>query len=129
VSELERTGAVGRARAGLARAGRWLWAENLALVFAAIAVGAAELLMIRAIYTAGFGGPRRIPEAADLPLGHAVLWVTGLAGGALAGAAAYRLLRHGRAWLAALLVAAVCVPLLVLALASLYGSLLVAGFL
>jgi hypothetical protein len=78
---------------------------------------------------AGFGGERRIPPAADLPLGHAVLWATGLACAGLACAASYRLLRHGRPWLAGILVTAVCFPLLVLALASLYGSLLVSALL
>jgi hypothetical protein len=118
-----------RALAALARACRWLWAENLALVLAAIANGVAELLLIRALYEAGFSFPRRLPPSADLPLGHAILWVTGLAGVALTCAAAYRLFRYGRAWLAALLVALVCTPLLVMALASLYGSLVVAAIL
>lgn len=113
----------------LARAGRWLWAENLALVLAAIANAAAELLLVRALYESGFSFPRRLPASADLPLGHVILWVTGLAGVALTCAAAYRLLRYGRAWLAALLVALVCAPLLVMALASLYGSLVVSAIL
>lgn len=118
-----------RALAMAARAGRWLWAENLALVLAAAAAGAAELVLVRAVYLAAFGDERRIPPSADLPLGHAVLWATGLAGGGLACAAAYRLLRYGRPWSAGLLVGAVCFPLLVLALASLYGSLLVSSLL
>lgn len=113
----------------VARIARWLWAENLALALCAALVGLAEIGLARAVYLAAFGGARQIPESADLPLGHAVLWVTGLAGCALACAAAYRLLRYGRPWLAAVLVIVLCLPLMVLALGSLYGSLIVAAVL
>ncbi|HTE54921.1 MAG TPA: hypothetical protein VK698_28905 [Kofleriaceae bacterium] len=111
-------------RGPLARLAGWLWAENLALALAAIAAGAGELLLVRALYLAGFGGQRRIAESTDLPLAHAVLWLAGLACAGLAGAAAYRLVRRGRWWVAAILVPLICFPLLVLGLGSLYGSLI-----
>ena len=114
---------------GLARAARWLSAERLALPLAALLAALAELLALRAVYLASFGAERRIPEAADNPLGHAVLWGLGLAGAALAAAGAYRLLRRGRLWVAALEVPIVCFPVLVLALGGLYASLVIAALL
>lgn len=111
----------------LARAMRWLAAEHLVLPLAALATLFAELVALRALYMAAFGGERRIPEWADLPLGHAILWGLGLTAGALAAVATYRLIRRGRAWVAALVVPLVCFPVLVVGLGSAYGSLLVAG--
>ncbi|HKE20094.1 MAG TPA: hypothetical protein VKB80_34710 [Kofleriaceae bacterium] len=108
---------------------RWLWAENLALPIAAAVVGAAELLAVIAVYLAAFGPERRIPESIDNPLGHLVLWAAGLAGAALSCGGAYRLLRYGRAWLAALVVTAVCFPMMIVSLGSLYASLMLAAFL
>jgi hypothetical protein len=101
----------------------WLRAECLALPLAALAVAVAELAAVRGLYQLGFGGARRFPEAADLPLAHAVLWLGGFGCAALAAAGAYRLVRRGRWWLAALLVPLVCAPVLVIGLASVYGSL------
>jgi hypothetical protein len=111
------------------RAARWLWAENLALPIAAALVGIGELALLRAVYLAAFAGQARVGEATSLPLGHTVLWVTGLAGAALACSAAYRLLRYGRGWLAAPLVLAICFPLMILALGGLYGSLVLLAIL
>lgn len=111
------------------RAAGWLAAERLALPLAALVVAACELIALRAVYVASFGAVRRIPEAADNPLGHAVLWGLGLAAAALAAAGAYRLLRRGRLWVAALVVPAVCFPVLVLALGGIYASLVVAALL
>jgi hypothetical protein len=111
------------------RAARWLWAENLALPFAAALVGIGELALLRAVYQAAFAGQARVGEATSLPLGHAVLWVTGLTGAALACSAAYRLLRYGRGWLAAPVVLAICFPLMILALGGLYGSLVLLAIL
>jgi hypothetical protein len=108
---------------------RWLWAENLALPTAAAMVGAAELLLVIAVYLAAFGPERRISESIDNPLGHVVLWTAGLAGAALSCGGAYRLLRYGRAWLAALVVTAVCLPMMVVSLGSLYASLMLAAIL
>lgn len=113
----------------LARAAAWLRAENLALPLAALLVAVAEVISLRAIWMASFGPVRRIPEAADLPLGHAVMWGLGLAGAVLSIAGAYRLLRRGRAWLAALVVPLVCFPAMVIGLGSLYASLIVAAVL
>ena len=113
----------------LARAARWLGAERLALPLAALVAAACELVALRAVYVASFGAERRIPEAADNPLGHAVLWGLGLTGAALAAAGAYRMLRRGRLWLAALVVPLVCFPVLVLAFGGMYASLVVAAIL
>lgn len=113
----------------VARAARWLAAERLALPLAALCAAACELIALRAVYLSSFGVERRIPEAADNPLGHAVLWGLGLAGAVSAAAGAYRLLRRGRAWLAALVVPLVCFPVLVLSLGGLYASLIVSALL
>jgi hypothetical protein len=113
----------------LARVGRWLRREELALPLGALLCAAAEILALRSVWFASFGPSRRIPEAADLPLGHAVLWGLGLAGAVLAVGGSYRLLRRGRWWVAALVIPLVCFPLAVLALGSLYGSMLVAAIL
>lgn len=103
-----------------------LWAEGLVLPFAALAIALGEVAAVRALYQLGFVGERRMPAAADLPAAHAVLWLGGLGCAGLAAWGAYRLIRRGRWWLAALLVPLVCFPLLVLGMFSLYGS-LVAG--
>ena len=108
---------------------RWLWAENLALPIAALLVGLVELVLLRGVYLSAFGDAPTVAETTSLPLGHAVLWVTGLPGAALACAAAYRLLRHGRAWVAALVTITVCFPVMLLALAGMYGSLVLAAYL
>ena len=108
---------------------RWLWAENLALPIAALVAGVIELVLLRAVYLSAFGDGPGVAETTSLTLGHAVLWVTGLAGAALACAAAYRLLRYGRAWVAALLLVTICFPVMVLTLGGLYGSLVLAAFL
>jgi hypothetical protein len=108
---------------------RWLWAEHLALPIAAAVVGAAEMLVVIAVYLAAFGPERRIPESIDNPLGHIILWTAGLAGAALSCGGAYRLLRYGRAWLAALVVPVVCLPMMVVSLGSLYASLILAAVL
>lgn len=113
----------------LARAARWLGRERLALPLGALLAAIAELLAVRAVYVASFGAQRQIPESADLPLGHGVLWGLGLAGAVLAATGAYRLLRGGRIWVAAVVVPLVCFPVLVLALTGLYGSLLVSAVL
>lgn len=113
----------------LARAAAWLRAENLALPLAALLVAVAELVSLWAVWLSSFGPVRRIPEAADLPLGHAILWGLGLAGAVLSITGAYRLIRRGRAWVAALVVPLVCLPAMVLGLGSLYASLLVAAIL
>lgn len=113
----------------IARAARWLAAERLALPLAALVAALCELIALRAVYVASFGVERRIPEAADNPLGHAVMWGLGLAGAALAAAGAYRLLRRGRLWVAALVVPLVCFPVLVLSLGGLYASLVVSAVL
>jgi hypothetical protein len=113
----------------LARAAAWLRAENLALPLAAVLVAVAEVISLWAIWIASFGPVRRIPEWADLPIGHAVMWGLGLAGAVLSIAGAYRLIRRGRAWVAALVVPAVCFPAMVVGLGSLYSSLIVAAIL
>ena len=100
--------------------------EGLILPLAAIAIAIGEVAAVRALYQLGFGGERRMPASADLPVAHAVLWVGGLGCAGLAAWGAYRLIRRGRWWLAALLVPLLCFPLLVLGMFSLYGS-LVAG--
>lgn len=106
---------------------RWLWAENLALPVAATVVAAAELVLLIEVCLAAFGPERRIPESVDNPLAHVALWTAGLAGAALSCGGAYRLLRYGRAWLAALVVTIVCLPMMVLSLGSLYASLILAA--
>lgn len=113
-------------RGAVRRALDRLWAEGLILPLAALVIAAGELAAVRALYQLGFGGERRMPAAADLPVAHAVLWVGGLGCAGLAAWGAYRLIRRGRWWLAALLVPLVCFPILVLGMFSLYGS-LVAG--
>ena len=113
----------------LARAAAWLRAENLALPLAALLVAVAEVVSLRAIWVASFGPVRRIPESADIPLGHAVMWGLGLAGAVLSISGAYHLIRRGRAWLAALVVPLVCFPTMVVGLGSLYASLVVAAVL
>jgi hypothetical protein len=105
----------------------WLWAENLALPIAAAMVAAAELFLVIAVCLAAFGPERRIPESIDNPAGHIVLWTAGLAGAVLSCGGAYRLLRYGRAWLAALVVTVVCFPTMVASLGSLYASLILAA--
>ena len=109
----------------LARAVRWLSDERLALPLGALIAAVAELAALRAVYMASFGPVRRIPESADLPLGHGVLVGLGLAGAVLAAVGAYRLLRGGRLWLAALVVPLICFPVLCLGLGGLYASLVV----
>jgi hypothetical protein len=113
----------------LARAAAWLRAENLAMPLAALLVAIAEIVSLWAVWTASFGPVRRIPEWADLPLGHAVMWGLGLAGSLLSIAGAYRLVRRGRAWVAAVVVPLVCFPTMVVGLGSLYSSLVVAAIL
>ncbi len=113
----------------LARAAAWLRAENLALPLAALLVAAAEVVSLWAIWISSFGPVRRIPESADLPLGHAVMWGLGLAGAVLSITGAYRLIRRGRAWVAALVVPLCCFPTMVIGLGSLYASLIVAAIL
>ena len=113
----------------LARAAAWLRAENLALPLAALMVALAELVSLRAVWVFSFGPVRRIPEAADLPLGHAVMWGLGLAGAVLSIVGAYRLIRRGRAWVAALVVPLCCFPAMLIGLGSLYASLIVAAVL
>ena len=113
----------------LARAAAWLRAENLALPLAALLVAVAEVVSLRAIWVASFGPVRRIPESADIPLGHAVMWGLGLAAALLSIAGAYRLIRRGRAWVAALVVPLCCFPAMVAGLGSLYASLLVGAVL
>lgn len=108
---------------------RWLWAENLALPIAALVVGLVELVLLRAVYLSAYGDAPRVGETASMTLGHAVLWVTGLAGAGLACAGAYRLLRHGRGWVAALVAITICFPVMVLSLGGIYGSLVLAAFL
>lgn len=113
----------------LARAAAWLRAENLALPLAALLVAVAEIVSLRAIWVASFGPVRRIPESADLLLGHAVMWGLGLAGAVLSIAGAHRLIRRGRAWVAALVVPLCCFPTMVVGLGSVYSSLVVAAVL
>jgi len=113
----------------LVRAGAWLARWHLALPLAALLVALAELAALRAVWIFSFGPERRIPEWADLPLGHAVLWGLGGAGAVLALAGAYRLVRRGRAWVAAAVVPLVCLPVAVISLGSLYASLVVAAIL
>ncbi len=113
----------------LARAAAWLRAENLALPLAAVLVAVAEVVSLWAIWISSFGPVRRIPESADIPLGHAVMWGLGLAGAVLSIAGAYRLIRRGRAWVAALVVPLVCLPTMVVGLGSLYSSLIVGAVL
>jgi hypothetical protein len=60
---------------------------------------------------------------------HLVLWIAGLTLGGLATWATYRILRHGRGWVAAVLVIAVYFPLLVLAAGGVYASLVVSALL
>ena len=111
------------------RAAGWLGREELALPLGALLCVLAEVVALRSIWVASFGPVRRIPEAADLPLGHAVLWGLGLAGAVLSLVGAYRLLRRGRAAVAALVVPLVCFPVAVASLGSLYASLLLAAIL
>ncbi|HET6611424.1 MAG TPA: hypothetical protein VFG83_05525 [Kofleriaceae bacterium] len=118
-----------RTRTVVGTAGRWMWAENLALVIAGLVVAAGEVFAIRWIYLASFGTRRRISPSLDLPLGHAALWAFGLIGMVLSMSATYRLLRYGRLWLAVPLVLLVCLPLLVIFVGSLYASLIVAAIL
>ncbi|HEU5060684.1 MAG TPA: hypothetical protein VFU21_29335 [Kofleriaceae bacterium] len=113
----------------LARTTAWLRAENLALPLAALLVALAELISLRAIWVASFGPVRRIPEAADIPLGHAVMWGLGVAAAVLSITGAYRLVRHGRAWVAALVVPLCCFPAMLAGLGSLYASLVVGAVL
>jgi hypothetical protein len=113
----------------LARAAAWLRAENLALPLAALLVSVAEIVSLWAVWIASFGPVRRIPEWADLPLGHAVMWGLGMAGAVLSVVGAYRLVRRGRAWVAAVVVPLVCFPTMVVGLGSLYSSLIVAAIL
>jgi len=113
----------------LARAAAWLRAENLALPLAALLVAVAEVVSLQAVWMASFGPVRRIPEWADLPLGHAVMWGLGLAGAVLSITGAYRLIRRGRAWVAAIVVPLVCFPTMVVGLGSIYSSLIVAAIL
>ena len=113
----------------VARAAAWLRAENLAMPLAGLLVAIAEVVSLWAVWTASFGPVRRIPEWADLPLGHAVMWGLGLAGAVLSIAGTYRLIRRGRAWVAALVVPLVCFPTMVVGLGSLYSSLIVAAIL
>jgi hypothetical protein len=108
---------------------RWLWAANLALPVAATVIAAGELLLLMEICLAAFGPEPRIPESVDNPLAHVALWTAGPAGAALSCGGAYRLLRYGRASLAALVVTAVCLPMMVLSLGSLYASLILAAVL
>jgi hypothetical protein len=113
----------------LVRVAAWLRAENLALPLAAMLVAVAEVVSLWAIWISSFGPVRRIPESADLPLGHAVMWGLGLAGAVLSIVGAYRLIRRGRAWVAALVVPLCCFPTMVIGLGSLYSSLVVAAIL
>lgn len=75
---------------------------------------------LRHLYLAGFGPDRSLPDDAHLPT--ALLWLAafGLIGTLTALAATYALLRRARWWLAAPLVALLCVPALLTSLASLY---------
>ena len=116
-------------RGGVVAAARWLWLEQLALALAAVVVAAGEMVAIRTVYWAAFGPTRRIAPSSDLPLGHAVLWGFGLAGGFLSLVSAYRLVRYGRVWLAVPLVLLVCFPVMVISLGSLYASLIVSSIL
>ena len=113
----------------LARASAWLRREQLPLPLAAILVAVAELISLRAVWVATFGDHPRLPESTALPLGHAVMWGLGLAGAVLSIAGAYRLLRRGRPWVAALVVPLICFPTMVVGLGSLYSSLVVAAVL
>jgi hypothetical protein len=108
---------------------RWLWAENLALPVAATVVAAAELVLLFKVCLAAFGPERRMPGSLDNSLAFIALWTAGMAGAALSCGGAYRLLRYGRAWLAALVVTGVCLPMMALSLGSLYAALILAAVL
>jgi hypothetical protein len=107
---------------------RAAWRRPLAPAVLAIALIAIELVLLALAWRAGFAGERALPAALDIPLAHAILWLAGGGGAAAATAAIHRALAGFRP-VAATVVVLTSLPFLVAGVASVYGSLLVAGWL